>query len=173
MPALVGLCEVENTSVLLSLVDYSPLQEQTYRFVMTESPDERGINIALLYQRSQFKLLHHNSIRIPQTKEFSRPTRDILYACGMTLTTDTLDVFVVHFPSRSGGAKETEPFRKHVAQTLRNHTDSLMAIRKNPRIIVMGDFNDFPTNKSITEVLDAQPLSKDGKSTQQIGRAHV
>ena len=158
IPALVGLCEVENNDVLQSLVHYSPLNEQTYRYALTESPDERGINIALLYQRNLFKPIETKSIRIPQIDKHNRPTRDILYVSGITITSDTLDVFVTHLPSRSGGAKETEPFRLHVANQLRMQVDSLNAIRQTPRIIIMGDFNDFPNNRSITEVLDAQPI---------------
>ncbi len=160
IPALVSLCEVENDKVLQSLVHYSPLKEQTYRYVLTDSPDERGINIALLYQRNLFKPIKTKSIRIPQIDNVSRPTRDILYVCGMTITTDTLDVFVVHYPSKSSGAKESEPYRLHVANKLRTQVDSLNAIRQTPRIIIMGDFNDTHNSRSIAQVLDAQAINE-------------
>lgn len=152
-PALVGLCEVENDHVLRDLTRYSPLKNHDYRYVMTDSPDDRGIDVALLYQRHQFKLLHHQSIPIPLD---GRTTRDILHVTGLIPTRDTLDVFVVHFPSRSEGAKKSEPRRLQAARILRNAVDSLFSIRNEVRIIIMGDFNDYPDNRSLKEVLKAQ-----------------
>lgn len=154
-PALVGLCEVENDSVLRDLTRYSSLKEQGYRYVMTNSPDERGINVALLYQRDCFKLLTHRSIRISTFSKQSRPTRDILHASGLLLTGDTLDVLVCHLPSRSGGVRESEPYRLFVANKLRVQADSLIAARQHPQLIILGDLNDYPTNPSITRVLEA------------------
>lgn len=156
-PALVGLCEVENDTVLRGLTRYSPLKELGYRYVMTHSPDERGIDVALLYQRHCFKLLSSRPIRPGKASADSRPTRDILHVSGQLLTGDTLDVFVVHLPSRSGGVKESEPYRLHVARKIKEAADSLLAVRLHPKIIIMGDFNDYPTNKSITQVLEALP----------------
>ena len=117
-PALVGLCEVENDTVLRDLTRRSPLKELSYRYVMTNSPDLRGIDVALLYQRDLFKLLSSRSISIPPLKQY-RPTRDLLHVSGLLLTGDTLDVFVCHLPSRSGGAKESEPYRLYAAHILR------------------------------------------------------
>lgn len=154
-PVLVGLCEVENDSVLRDLTRYSSLKEQDYRYVMTNSPDERGIDVALLYQRDRFKLLTHRSIRISVFSQRSRPTRDILHVSGLLPTGDTLDVFVCHLPSRSGGVKESEPYRLFVAQKLRAQADSLMAARQHPKLIILGDFNDYPKNQSIAQVLEA------------------
>ena len=151
-PALVGLCEVENDSVLRDLTLRSPLKELGYRFVITHSPDLRGIDVALLYQRDLFKLLSYRSIPIPPFKEH-RPTRDVLHVSGLLLNSDTLDVFVCHLPSRSGGAKESEPYRLHAAKKLRAEVDSIMNKRFHPQVIIMGDFNDYPSNKSIQEVL--------------------
>ena len=95
-PALVGLCEVENDSVLRDLTRRSPLKELSYRYVMTSSPDLRGIDVALLYQRDLFKLLSFRSIPIPSFKHH-RPTRDLLHVSGLLLTGDTLDVIVYRF----------------------------------------------------------------------------
>lgn len=154
-PALVGLCEVENDTVLRDLTRRSPLKELGYRYVMTSSPDLRGIDVALLYQRDLFKLLSSRSISIPPFNQH-RPTRDLLHVSGLLLTGDTLDVFVCHLPSRSGGAKESEPYRLHAAQILRTEADSILYKRLHPQVIIMGDFNDYPTNKSIQEVLEAE-----------------
>lgn len=152
-PALVALCEVENDSVLRDLTRYSALREAGYRYVMTRSADERGIDVALLYQRGIFKLLSHRSIVIPKPDKSNRPTRDILHVSGLLLSRDTLDVFIVHFPSRSGGAKASEPYRLLAARTLKQTTDSVMSKRLTPQILIMGDFNDYPANKSIRKVL--------------------
>lgn len=154
-PALVGLCEVENDRVLRDLTRYSPLKEQGYRYVMTDSPDSRGIDVALLYQRDRFKLLGHRSIGV-DLGEGQRPTRDILHVTGIISTFDTIDVFVAHFPSRSGGQLQTEPNRLQAARILRRAADSLFAVRTTPRIIIMGDLNDYPANKSISKVLSAK-----------------
>lgn len=153
-PALVALCEVENDSVLRDLTLRSPLKKLNYHFVMTDSPDLRGIDVALLYQRDLFKRLSHRSIPIPPLSGY-RPTRDLLHVSGLLMSGDTLDVFVCHFPSRSGGAKESEPYRLHAAKKLRAEVDSLLKTRFHPLLIIMGDFNDYPSNKSIQEVLKA------------------
>ena len=154
-PVLVGLCEVENDNVMRDLTRYSPLKEQGYRYVITHSPDERGIDVALLYQRDRFKLLSHHSIPTGTFRPQNRPTRDILHVCGLLATGDSLDVLVVHLPSRSGGAKVSEPYRMLVAGKIRSIADSLLTTRLHPQLIIMGDFNDYPNNKSITQTLGA------------------
>lgn len=154
-PTLVALCEVENDSVLYALTKYSALKEMSYRYVMTDSPDSRGIDVALMYQRDKFKLIGSESIRIPKYKDF-KPTRDILHVTGMVLTGDTLDIFVVHAPSRMGGATESEPYRLYVAGILRDAANRIMHTRCHPFVIITGDFNDFPENHSIADVLQAK-----------------
>lgn len=155
-PALVALCEVENDSVLRGLTRYSLLREADYRYIVTHSPDERGIDVALLYQRHLFKPLSHQSIRITPPPKTLRPTRDILHVCGLLMNGDTLDVFIAHFPSRRGGAKASEPYRLHVAQVLRQTIDSLINHRQLPQLLLMGDFNDPPTSKAVRKVLQVQ-----------------
>lgn len=160
-PDLVGLCEVENDTTLIHLTRYSALKEQGYKFVMTNSPDRRGIDVALLYQRDRFKLLQYQSISIPYQQLKRSPTRDILHVTGKLLTGDLLDVFIVHFPSRSGGVKESEAFRHLAAARLRDAVDSIMCIREKPRVLIMGDFNDYPESKSIRNVLRVEnPTTK-------------
>ena len=100
IPDLIALAEVENDSVLFDLTQRSILRKARYEYVMTDSPDTRGINVALLYSPFSFKLLSHYGIRIPPVKGM-KPTRDILYVKGLTIDLDTLHVFVVHAPSRS------------------------------------------------------------------------
>ncbi len=155
-PALVGLCEVENDRVMKDLTQQSVLKAQKYKYIMTDSPDTRGIDVALMYQPDQFRLLGYQSVRIKfsSSRKF---TRDILHAYGRVMSGDTIDVFVCHYPSRTGGEKESEPGRVRVSEILRHAADSLFNIRKNTNIIIMGDFNDGPSNKSISEVLKAIP----------------
>lgn len=155
-PCIVGLCEVENDRVITDLVRYSSLKEYGYRYVMTHSQDERGIDVALLYQRGNFKLLSHDSIRISFPQPIHRPTRDILHVMGQLITGDTLDVFVCHMPSRTGGEKESEPNRICAAQCLKQYTDQLFRTRLHPNLLIMGDFNDYPHNRSISEILGAK-----------------
>lgn len=169
-PALVALCEVENDSVLRDLTRYSALREADYRYLMTQSPDERGIDVALLYQRSQFKPIAHQSLPVTQLRKEDRPTRDILHVSGLLLNKDTLDVFVAHFPSRSGGEKESEPYRMHAARIAKTAIDSLLLLRQHPQIILMGDFNDYPNNKSVRQVLQAErpPIQTDSIHTKRL-----
>lgn len=155
-PALVGMCEVENDSSIYYLLHRSPLAQLDYQYVMTHSADERGIDVALLYQRGVFRLLQKDSIRPVFSNGIHRPTRDILHVSGMVLTGDTLDVFICHPSSRMGGQKQSEPARLFVASLLRKYVDSLIIQRKNPKILIMGDFNDYPDNKSVCDVLGAK-----------------
>jgi len=158
-PALIGLCEVENDSCMYYLLHRSPLRQMDYQYVMTHSADERGIDVALLYQRGMFSLLQKDSIRPHFPWKSFRPTRDILHVSGLVITGDTLDVFICHPPSRMGGLKASEQARMYVAALLHNYADSLMSCRQHPQILIMGDFNDYPDSKSVNEVLDAKEPS--------------
>lgn len=160
-PALVGLCEVENDSVLHDLTRRSALHAQGYDFIITNSPDERGIDIALLYQRHQFKILEHTEYEIKFSDKRSPPTRNILHAVGTLINKDTLDVFVSHFPSRVSGKHETEQIRIESAQVLRNKVDSILTIRAKSNLVIMGDFNDEPLDKSLLNTLKAKQVKEE------------
>ncbi len=147
-PALCGLCEVENDSVLIHLLNRTPLKEQHYNYCITKGSDNRGINNALIYQRDKFKYIGHSSERIPFTNKKKR-SRDILHVWGDLINGERLNLFVCHFPSRSGGEKETEQDRIDAAKFLRKLCDSLYKTNAESNIIVMGDFNDTPSDKSI------------------------
>jgi predicted extracellular nuclease len=157
-PAIIGLCEVENDNAMKSLIRWSALGKLGYRYVMTSSADRRGIDVALLYQRERFKLIGKEYIT-PTVKGLTH-VRDILHVSGIVATGDTLDIIVAHLPSRREGAKETEPRRVAVAQRMRSLSDNIMKRRRQPRIIIMGDFNDYPTDKCVSEGLRAKaPVS--------------
>ena len=148
IPDFVAMCEVENDSVMFDLTRRSLLRNAGYEYVMTSSPDERGIDVALLYQPASFALLHSHSIRIKPLPD-TRPTRDILYASGLIITGDTLHVFVVHAPSRRGGELASRPYRLHVASQLAEAVDSVYAISRDAKIIIAGDFNDYADSPAL------------------------
>ena len=161
LPDLVALVEVENDSVLHDLTRRSLLRNAGYEYVMTCSPDERGLDVALLFQPFSFQLLHHYPLRV-EPLEGMRPTRDILYVSGRDMSGDTLHVFVVHAPSRYGGERETRPFRQQVAQRLMQSVDSLRALSPAARILVAGDFNDYFRDASL-QYLESQNLQNVSK----------
>ncbi|MDR0972907.1 MAG: endonuclease [Prevotellaceae bacterium] len=151
IPALVGLCEIENDSVLFDLTSRSPLRALNYRYVLTQSNDPRGINVGLLYQRDRFQLIGSQSVQIPFRD--GRQSRDLLHVTGRLLCGDTLDVIIAHFPSRSGGRRESESARMDAAHCMRRLSDSLTSCRRTPLLLIMGDLNDYPTDKSIRRTL--------------------
>ena len=141
IPDLVALVEVENDSCLFDLTHRSLLRNAGYQYLMTESPDVRGIDVALLYQPFTFRPLCYEMFRITPL-EGMRPTRDILYVKGETLYNDTLHVFVVHAPSRYGGEKATRPNRQLVIDRLVQAIDSIRQKSPMAKVLVAGDFND-------------------------------
>ncbi len=153
-PEIIGLCEVENRNCVNDLVEHSDLKKLNYKIIHKESPDKRGIDVVFLYQDKKFTPVYHEFIRIDFPNN-SRKTRDIIYVKGYTDKHDTLNIFVNHWPSRWGGQLASEPKRIYVASVLRKKVDSLIAVEKNPNIIIMGDLNDMPFNISVTKVLKA------------------
>lgn len=141
IPDIVALCEVENDTVLYDLTNRSLLRGANYDYIMTSSPDLRGINVALLFNPYSFMPINSHSIRIEPVKGM-RPTRDILYVNGINTTGDTLHIFVVHAPSRYGGERYTRPFRLAVVDRLCEAVDSIQCTNPNAQILIAGDFND-------------------------------
>lgn len=158
--ALVALCEVEGDTVLTHLTRRTALARLGYEYVVTHSADERGMNVALLYQPELFRPLSVASLRVPYRAGKERPTRDVLHVAGQCLTGDTLDVFVCHFPSRRGGTRLTDPYRRRAAETVRRAADSLQAVRGRHNIIIMGDFNAYYPERCIAEALGAIPAQE-------------
>ena len=144
LPDLVALCEVENDTVLHDLTRRSLLRNAGYEYLMTQSPDIRGLDVALLYQPVSFRPLCYECITVPPLSGM-RPTRDILYVQGRLAQGDTLHLFVVHSPSRYGGEKVSRPYRMQVVQML----DSLLQPLQQKMVAVVGDFNDYYDNKPL------------------------
>jgi len=151
MPALVGLCEVENRYVLESLANDTPLARLRYRILHRDSPDPRGIDVALLYDPARVRLLDFDFITI---REFA--TREILYA--KVALPDTLHVFVNHWPSKYSGAKASEVRRVAVAQALQRRVDSIYAAEPAAAVLLMGDFNDTPDSPSVQTLCEKAGL---------------
>lgn len=147
-PFIIGLCEVENKKVLSDLVWKTGLNHLDYHIIHHESPDERGIDAALLYRENIFTPLESIPIKV-DFGEGARPTRDILYVFGFVMDTIPLHVFVAHFPSRYGGVQNTKPLRYKAAQILNDTIKSIRAHEPDAYIIAMGDFNDEPEDESM------------------------
>lgn len=154
-PALVGLCEVENASVVKQLLFGSGLANVGYDFLHYDSPDFRGIDVALLYNRYLFKILEKRPIPLCNPT-LGLVTRDALYAKMVYAGEDTLHVVVNHWPSKRGGEKASEEKRVSVATAIRTLCDSIRAQQVGARIILMGDFNDEASSYAVSEVLGAK-----------------
>ena len=153
-PALVGLCEVENRGVLDDLIQNTPLAKYPYSVIHKESPDLRGIDAALLYRSDYLECVAQQFIRVRFTDN-RRRTRDILFATFRTANNDTLHVFVNHWPSRVGSARQSEPGRILAASLVRQKVDSVFSRNAMAKIVVTGDLNDTPTDKSLVSTLRA------------------
>jgi endonuclease/exonuclease/phosphatase family metal-dependent hydrolase len=145
VPDLVALVEVENDSCLFDLTRRSLLRGAGYDYLMTQSPDVRGIDVALLYQPMTFHPICYDYLDV-KPLEGMRPTRDILYVKGETLRGDTLHVFVVHAPSRFGGEKQSRPNRQLIADRLMSVVRQLPA---DAKVMIAGDFNDGATDPAL------------------------
>ena len=115
---------------------------------MTESDDERGIDVALLYSPFSFRLINHYPLRVTPV-EGRHATRDVLYASGVIASGDTLHVMVVHAPSRRSDAKQAEAYRMEVMRRILVSVDSICAITPDARIVVAGDFNAYNNEKTL------------------------
>lgn len=151
-PVILGLSEVENRLVLEDLVETDSLKRFNYHIVHFDSPDRRGIDVGLLYQPHYFQLIHATSHRLVLSDNPEYLTRDQLVVSG-TLEGDTLYIIVNHWPSRRSGEKKTRPYRIAAGQLSRRIIDSILHISSQAKIILMGDLNDNPTDKSVVKAL--------------------
>lgn len=151
---IVGLQEIENAAVVKRLC-YT-MRRNEYDFVHYESPDPRGIDVALIYKKSRVDTIRTRKINpsptLPSregelnTREGELKTRDILYVCAQVDKKDTLHLFVCHLPSQRGGKAESEWKRKAAKEVLQTAIDSVFALHSDAKIIVMGDMNSEPKN---------------------------
>lgn len=160
LPNLVGLVEVENKEVLQELVSKSQLKAISYGILCTDSPDERSIDVGLLYDKSVFTLVDFKELNATNPSLGDYKTRNILFATLKATNGDMVYVFVNHWPSRREGEKESEPRRIFAAEQVRNKINELQKKDAQAKIIVMGDFNDHPDNNSILNTLKASDKPK-------------
>ncbi len=163
LPVLIGLGEVENRKVVEELAVTGGLRKGKYGVVHEDSPDGRGIDVALMYRQDFFRLLGHQVVPVILPERNRATTRDILHVWGNAPGGEEMHLFINHWPSRSGGVQQTERDRIAAARILKGKTDSLYSVNPEIKIIVMGDLNDTPPDRSLQEVLGAvHPERKDG-----------
>jgi predicted extracellular nuclease len=153
LPEVVGLVEIENQQVLEDLVKTGKLASR-YAIIHEESPDYRGIDVAMIYRKDAFQEISHEvlPVNFPDDPEFK--TRDILHVTGK-MRNKKVHLFVNHWPSRIGGDDKTEPKRVLAASVLKKKVEEVLAADPKACIIIMGDMNDEPANKSLKETLGA------------------
>ncbi|MCT4699993.1 MULTISPECIES: endonuclease/exonuclease/phosphatase family protein [Tenacibaculum] len=159
-PAIIGVAEVENKKVLEDLIDTDKLKSKDYGIVHFDSPDKRGIDVALLYQKKYFKPIHFEVFNPNIYKENKKVyTRDILWVSGY-LDDELIHVLVNHWPSRRGGEKKSRPLREKAAYKVTQIIKSIKENDPNPKILILGDFNDDPINSSFKTVLKTKSKKK-------------
>jgi len=150
-PDIIGLSEIENRSVLNALVSHTDLARFNYQIVHFDSPDRRGIDVALLYRQGKFVPFYTENVVFADDSDPEFKTRDILHVKGL-YHGDTLNVFVNHWPSRRGGKEDK---RIKAAEILRKTVDRILENNPKAKILIMGDLNDDPSNKSVKKNLVA------------------
>lgn len=164
MPDIVGLCEVETHSVLSRLTEGTPLRAGDYGIIHRDSPDRRGVDVALLYRRERLRALCSAWVAVMVDSTARAYSRDVLYTAFEVPTGDTLHVVLCHWPSRYGGGVEKESARKRAARRTRRLTDSIQEVSPAARIVVMGDFNATP-EEDVFAILTAP--------RRGLGRLHI
>lgn len=163
-PDIMGLAEVECAAVLKKLCYDSPLKGYGYRYVHHDSPDARGVDVALLYRADRITILQERAVPVVFPFDTACRNRDLLYVVARLPNGDSIHIVVNHWTSRYGGYAPTIPKRNHYARVVRALADSILAREPTANILITGDFNDYPTDESITDVLRAGNWEKDDRS---------
>lgn len=166
-PAIIGMCEMENRGVLEDLVKSPRISHLNYKIIHYDSPDSRGIDVAMLYQPGSFKVTNSRSVPlIIRGDDGNRIyTRDQLQVSGI-FEGEPMHFIINHWPSRRGGEDKSHLLRNEAASLARSLVDSINATERNARIIVMGDMNDDPIDESIRLYLKARDEQNRLKSGQ-------
>ena len=154
-PAVIGVSEIENEQVLEDLIHTGELSKRNYGIVHYDSPDFRGIDVGLIYDKDQFTLESSRSARLHTPQFPNLRTRDQLVVSGI-LAGERVHFIVNHWPSRLGGEKQSSPKREAAAALTKHLADSLLAADPDSKVIIMGDLNDDPSNRSCKTVLGAK-----------------
>lgn len=153
VPTVIGLCEIENRDVLERLTNTTVLKNVPFKIIHKESPDPRGIDVAMLYNSKVFYPLSYDYVPFSEADGSTRKTREILYVSGIVAEQDTIHLFMNHWPSRYSGLLETRALRNRAADILRQRVDSVLKINPAAKIVIMGDFNDQPSDESLEKHL--------------------
>ncbi|MBI3139554.1 MAG: endonuclease/exonuclease/phosphatase [Sphingobacteriales bacterium] len=161
-PAILGVAEVENDTVLNDLVHQPLLVKRNYKIVHYDSKDIRGVDVGLLYNPLYFTVEASDKlfVQLPGGSKDAFFTRDILWVKGK-LGGETIHIYVNHWPSRSGGEARSAPARNAAAAVCRHHMDSIAKVEPGAKVIVMGDLNDDPVNESVAGIINAKGKIKD------------
>jgi len=152
-PVLIGVCEVENESCLEDMIQSEPLKNFDYGFVFHKSPDHRGINVALLYQKRHFNFIENKAVSVNFKNQIeSEGTRDILHVKGL-LFGKHIHLILNHWPSRSDGTQKTDHKRISASQEVQKIINEIKTSDPLAQIIIMGDFNDEPSSESLAPYL--------------------
>lgn len=156
-PAIIGVAEIENDTVLTDLIHHPLIQKRGYQFIHYDCKDARGVDVALLYNPKYFTPEASQSlfVHLPSGAKDSYFTRDVLWVKGK-LDGETIHVYVNHWPSRLGGEERSAPGRAAAAMVSKKHIDSIIKVDGDQKYIIMGDLNDDPISPSITKVLQAK-----------------
>ncbi len=155
-PDILGISEIENKSVVEDLIKEPQLIKSEYGIVHYESPDERGIDVGLIYKKNSFKVTHTSYHNLHFDFDPHDKTRGQMVVTGVFDKTDTINIIVNHWPSRGGGQKVSEPKRDAAGDLCRHLVDSILNLNENAKIIVMGDLNDNPDNASVVKHLQSK-----------------
>lgn len=153
-PEILGLSEVENKQVIEKLLEHPRLKDKGYKIIHENSPDQRVIDVAMIYKEKYFVPTSTENLRVPfENVNPDIKTRDILVVKGKIGKKGEVIIAVNHWPSRRGGSDESSFKREKAASVLREHLDAIRGANPDANIIVMGDLNDDPNNKSVQTVL--------------------
>ena len=159
---LVGLCEVENARCLRNLC--YKLRRFHYKYVHYDSPDERGVDVALLYDSTRISILHSRALSLSLEGDY---TRDILYVSALYEQRDTIHVMICHLPSQLGGASASDWKRQRAKSLIQSQIDSIFLLQPNANIVVMGDMNTSPQDDLMGMTNLMLPIQKAGQGTHK------
>ncbi len=167
LPAIIGLSEIENQDVLKDLINTELLKNENFQFIHYDSKDLRGIDVALLYQEKYFFPIAHEifELKLWDEKGMRLYTRDILKVSGY-LDDELIHVIVNHWPSRRGGVQKSKVKREKAAWLCNEIIQNINKEENNAKIIVIGDFNDDPTDSSFKNILQSKGSKKHLKANE-------
>lgn len=150
--AMLGLCEIENKSVVKDLIQSRHLKKRNYQLVHIEGPDARGVDPSFIYNPSYFSLKKALVYHVRLVSDSAHKTRDILVLSG-NFGGESMAVLVNHWPSRRGGELLSRANRNGAAKIARQIADSITKDNPQTKILIMGDLNDDPVNESVKKYL--------------------